>query len=48
MAVTLQTELGSLMFSSQIPDIVITTSDDNEVEELDVFLANSRHRDHHK
>ena len=32
MAVTLQTELGSLMFSSQIPDIVITTSDDNEVE----------------
>ena len=32
MAVTLQSELGSLMFSSQIPDIVITTSDDNEVE----------------
>ena len=32
MAVTLETELQSLMFSSQIPDIVITTSDDNEVE----------------
>ena len=28
-AVTLETELPSLMFSSQIPDIVITTSDDN-------------------
>ncbi len=32
MAVTLETELQSLMFSSQIPDIVIGTSDDNEVE----------------
>ena len=32
MAVILETELQSLMFSSQIPDIVITTSDDNEVE----------------
>jgi len=32
MAVTLQSQLESLMFSSQIPDIVITTSDDNEVE----------------
>ena len=32
MAVTLETELQSLMFSSHIPDIVIGTSDDNEVE----------------
>ena len=32
MAVILETELQSLMFSSQIPDIVIGTSDDNEVE----------------
>ena len=32
MAVTLETELQSLIFSSQIPDIVIGTSDDNEVE----------------
>lgn len=32
MAVTLETELQSLMFSSQIPDIVIGTSNDNEVE----------------
>ena len=29
MAVTLETELQSLMFSSQIPDIVIGTSEDN-------------------
>ena len=28
MAVTLETELQSLMFSSQIPDIVIGTSDE--------------------
>jgi len=32
MAATLVTELQDLMFSSQIPDIVIGTSDDNEVE----------------
>ena len=31
MAVTLETELQSLMFSSQIPDIVIGTSDDRAI-----------------
>ena len=30
MSVTLNTQLGELMFSSQIPDIDLTTSDDNE------------------
>ena len=30
MAVTLNTQLGSLVFTSQIPDIDLTTSDDNE------------------
>ena len=30
MSVTLNTQLGSLMFTSQILDIDVTTSDDNE------------------
>ena len=30
MSVTLNTQLGELMFSSQIPDIDLSTSDDNE------------------
>ena len=30
MSVVLNTQLGSLMFTSQIPDIDLTTSDDNE------------------
>ena len=30
MSVTLNTQLGSLMFTSQIPDIDLTTSDDSE------------------
>ncbi len=32
MAVTLNTTLGNLLFSSAIPDLVLTTSDDNEAE----------------
>ena len=32
MAVTLNTQLEQLMFSSAIPDLVLTTSDDNEAE----------------
>lgn len=30
MSVTLNTQLENLMFSSQIPDLDLTTSDDNE------------------
>ena len=30
MSVTLNTQLEELMFSSQIPDLDLTTSDDNE------------------
>ena len=30
MSVVLNTQLGSLMFTSQIPDIDLTTNDDNE------------------
>lgn len=30
MSVVLNTQLGSLMFTSQVPDIDLTTSDDNE------------------
>ena len=30
MSVTLNTQLEDLMFSSQIPDLDLTTSDDNE------------------
>ena len=32
MAVTLNTTIGNLLFSSAIPDLVLTTSDDNEAE----------------
>ena len=42
MSVTLNTQLEELMFSSQIPDLDLTTSDDNEAVELATRLASNQ------